>query len=123
MIIGLTILKKTLAVFIATAFIYGCTTPEERAAAKEKEVHHVAIGHTVVIQQMKFTPANLTVSEGDTVTWINRDIVDHNVTEEAKKEWTSSTLSPGKSWNMVVKKSAGYLCTIHPVMKGSLNVK
>jgi plastocyanin len=105
-----------LFVFISVA---ACSTSEERVKANKKETKV----YTVVIQQMKFTPAEIGVNEGDTVIWINRDIVDHNVTEEKNKEWSSSTLAPGKSWNMIVKKDADYLCTIHPVMKGKLTVK
>ncbi len=106
-------------ILIVFVFLAGCSTPEERVKANEKETKV----HTVVIQQMKFTPAEIAVNEGDTVIWINRDIVDHNVTEEKNKEWSSSTLAPGKSWNMIVMKDADYLCTIHPVMKGKLTVK
>jgi plastocyanin len=117
----LKIMKKGLKTLLAIACLYSCTTQEQKA--KGNETTSVAKVYTVVIQQMKFTPAELTVYGGDTVRWINHDIVDHNVTEEANKEWSSSTLSPGKSWNMVVKKSANYLCTIHPVMKGKLILK
>ena len=114
-------LKEGLIILFIINCFYGCTAPEERVEQhKEAPVPKV---HTVVIQQMKFTPADLTVSEGDTVTWINRDIVDHNVTEKTNKEWSSSNLHPGKSWSMVVKKSAAYLCTIHPVMTGNLHIK
>lgn len=115
------ILIKELCILLMVACIYSCTTPEERAA--ENEAKNITKVHTVVIQQMKFTPADITVNEGDMVIWINRDIVDHNVTEETNKEWSSSNLPPGKYWNMVVIKNATYLCTIHPVMKGSLNVR
>ena len=31
---------------------------------------------------MQFQPAVLTIKKGDTVTWINKDFVDHDVTEE-----------------------------------------
>jgi len=99
----------------------GCTTPESRV--KQMPGETVAKVHTVIIQQMKFTPAELTVRAGDTVRWLNRDMLEHNVTEEANKEWSSQALPPGKSWKIVVSKSSTYLCTIHPVMKGSITVK
>jgi plastocyanin len=101
--------------------VSGCTTPEERSKQIQEET--VTKTHTVVIHQMKFTPAELMVNEGDSVTWINKDIVDHNVTEEANKLWASDTLPLGKSWSIVVMKSANYFCTLHPVMKGSLVVR
>ena len=84
---------------------------------------HVNKAYTVTIQQMKFTPATLTVSKGDTVIWINKDIVTHNVTDATAKEWASPGLSPGMSWSRVITKSAAYMCTLHPVMKGSLEVR
>ena len=79
--------------------------------------------HTVEIKQMRFEPTELKLHKGDTVLWINKDITDHDVTEETKKAWTSSKLTMGKSWSMVVKESAEYFCSIHLVMKGKLIVE
>ena len=79
--------------------------------------------HTVEIKQMKFEPTELKLHKGDTVLWINKDITDHDVTEETKNAWTSSKLTMGKSWSMVVKESVDYFCSIHLVMKGKLIVE
>lgn len=78
--------------------------------------------HTVEIRQMRFEPAELRLNKGDTVMWINKDITDHDVTEEAGKKWTSSVLPVGQSWSMVATESANYFCSIHVVMKGRLLV-
>lgn len=120
---GLKILKMGVALLYSISLLYGCNTPEERAKEIEAKVEAAIKSHAIVIQQMKFIPADLTVNKGDTITWINRDIVDHNITEEIKKEWSSGKLTMGKSWSMVAVKSASYYCTIHPVMKGSLIVR
>jgi plastocyanin len=87
---------------------------------KEETVH---ASYKVEIKGMKFQPAVLNVQKGDTITWVNNDFVDHDVTEERSKEWSSSLLSPGKSWSMVADKSADYYCSIHVVMKGKLVVQ
>jgi plastocyanin len=79
--------------------------------------------HTIEIKAMKFQPAELIVNSGDTVVWINRDIVAHDVTEEPGKAWTSSLMPTGASWSFVVTKSADYYCSIHVVMKGKLLVQ
>jgi len=79
--------------------------------------------HTVEIKDMKFQPATLKVRKGDTVLWINRDLVTHDVTEENRKEWSSSPIPSGKSWQMKVTQSADYYCSIHQVMKGKLLVE
>lgn len=79
--------------------------------------------YTIEIKQMKFQPAELVVQKGDTVVWINNDIVAHDVTEESSKVWTSSLLPVGQSWSLVVTQSADYYCSIHMVMKGKLVVQ
>lgn len=117
----LTEYKNRILILSSIIIFVSCSTPEERRKVNQEEP--VSKSHVVTIQQMKFSPAEVFANKGDTIIWINRDIVDHNVTEEANKEWSSSTLPTGKSWNMIATKSSDYLCTIHPVMKGKLTVK
>jgi len=74
---------------------------------------------TVNIVAMKFQPAELNVKAGDTVVFINHDMVAHDVTEEYKR-WHSSPLQPGESWKMAVTQTANYFCSIHLMMKGKL---
>ena len=78
--------------------------------------------HTVTIKGMVFDPAELHVKKGDVVTWINKDIVAHNVTQFPDSKWTSGTLTNGKSWKMNIGKSFDYFCSIHPTMKGKVTV-
>ena len=89
-------------------------------ACTEKKAPKV---YTVDIKQMQFQPATLTVQRGDTVVWINHDMVPHDVTEEKSKAWASGLLPPGKSWSMPVTKSTDYYCSIHVVMKGKIDVQ
>lgn len=79
--------------------------------------------HKVVIQGMKFHPAKLTVAKGDTVVWINKDLVTHNVTEYPDSDWTSGPITNGESWKKVINGSFKYFCSIHPTMKGRVIVK
>ena len=95
-------------------FLCSCSTPYQKPASKT---------YTVEIKQMQFQPSELAVQSGDTVVFINKDMVVHDVTELANKTWTSAPLSPGQSYSMVVVKSSDYYCSIHPVMKGKLLVK
>jgi len=79
--------------------------------------------YTVEIKDMKFVPAEITVNKGDTVVWINKDMMDHDVTEEPSKAWTSSAIHAGGSWKMAVNDNTDYYCSIHVVMKGKLKVQ
>jgi plastocyanin len=116
---ALTILKTVLFASCSVFFFNSCNDSTKKADAK-KEVHRL---HTVEIKQMKFQPAELIVQKGDTVVWVNNDLVPHDVTEELKKAWTSSLMPVGASWSMVVNESANYYCSIHVVMKGKLMVQ
>lgn len=78
--------------------------------------------HIVEIKDMVFQPAELKVHKGDTVMWINKDIVAHDVTEK-DKAWASPPLLNENSWKKVITKSDSYYCSIHVVMLGKLTVE
>ena len=78
--------------------------------------------HIVRITQMKFVPDIVNVHKGDTIMWINDDLVEHDVTEQTLMSWTSSRLSPGTAWKMVATNSEGYYCSLHVIMKGQIVV-
>ena len=78
--------------------------------------------HVVEIRQMKFQPEHIIVHKGDSVRWINKDITNHDVTEQSKKAWASSPLKTGESWTTVVTESVDYYCNLHQVMKGKITV-
>jgi plastocyanin len=81
----------------------------------------IAKSYTVEIKEMKFQPAVLAVQPGDTVVFINHDMVAHDVTDEYKR-WTSSPLPAGESWKLVITQTCNYYCSIHQVMKGRLEI-
>jgi plastocyanin len=81
--------------------------------------------HIVTIENMRFSPATLTVRPGDWVIFKNQGIVPHTVTEKTAKTFDSAILPPGEQWKLVVPARAGaihYHCTLHPLMEGSLTV-
>jgi plastocyanin len=79
--------------------------------------------YTISISDMKFNPEKVVVHKGDTVRWINHDIVAHCVTELPDKSWTSSAIPAEGSWKMAVTQGSEYYCSIHPVMKGKIVMK
>jgi plastocyanin len=101
------------------------STEQKKHAVVESviPIKNTSTFHTVLIKYMTFQPAELTLHKGDTVLWVNKDITDHDVTEETSKAWTSSKLVMGKSWSKVITKSDAYYCSIHLVMKGKLVVE
>lgn len=92
------------------------------ACGQSKQPEYTPQKHVVEIKDMKFQPAELKVNEGDTVIWINQDIVAHDVTEK-DKAWASPVLNAGESWEKVVTKSDAYYCSIHITMTGKLAIE
>ena len=80
--------------------------------------------HTVLIEGMKFVPETIAVTEGDTVVWTNKDLFPHTVTAVGGR-FDSHEIKATKSWKYVPRKKGefGYVCTLHPTMKGMLVVK
>lgn len=79
--------------------------------------------HTVSIDAVAYVPQTLTVHQGDTVRWVNKDPFPHTVT--AKGVFDSGSIAAGGSWRFVARKPGvyDYICTLHPNMKGTLRVE
>jgi plastocyanin len=82
--------------------------------------------HTVVIEGMKFTPATVTIRPGDSVMWVNKDIVDHTATSpaSARQPFDSRLIGQGKTWTrrFTAAGTFDYVCTFHPTMTGVIKV-
>jgi plastocyanin len=79
--------------------------------------------HTVTIGDMTFTPQTLTVAAGDTVVWVNTDLVPHTATSP-DGVFDSKSIAPNASWRYTARKKGAYAytCTFHPTMKAMLRV-
>lgn len=81
--------------------------------------------HVIEMRAMGFEPARLVVAPGDTVVWINRDIVPHTATAAESSLWDSGAVAQGDS-SVQVMGAAGdlaYYCRMHPLMRGSVLVE
>jgi len=79
--------------------------------------------HTIVIEGMRFEPADLTVHPGDTVVWMNKDLFAHTATAEGG--FDSRQIDPGGSWRLTLQTPGDlpYICTLHPTMKAIVRVR
>ncbi|HEY7068110.1 MAG TPA: cupredoxin family copper-binding protein [Chloroflexota bacterium] len=78
---------------------------------------------TITIQDFSFSPAELTVPVGTTVTWVNRGGTAHTATDPGV--WDSGRVAPGRSFSAIfaVTGTFDYACSIHPDMKGRIIVQ
>jgi plastocyanin len=86
---------------------------------------HPTATNAVTIQNYSFTPADITVKQGTTVTWTNKDSVAHTVTEtDGQTGPSSSDVNPGATYTFTFSKAGTYHyhCSIHPEMVGTVTV-
>jgi plastocyanin len=78
---------------------------------------------TVTISNFAYSPAQLTVTQGQSVTFVNQDDVGHTVTAE-DGSFDSKMLDKNKSWTFKFDKAGTYkyYCTVHPSMHGIITV-
>jgi plastocyanin len=69
-----------------------------------------------------YSPPAIEVSAGSTVTWTNDDIVMHTVTSD--NHFDSGFIQAGQQWPYTFEEHRlyEYYCTLHPWMKGTINV-
>ena len=91
------------------------------ADANVPSVHHNT--DTVEIKAMLFTPADVSIAKGDTVYWINNDVVAHDVSQFPDRTWKSVLLQPKEHFARAFDDSSSYYCSIHPQMKGRVLIK
>ena len=77
----------------------------------------------IVMENLVFAPAEATAKVGDTVEWINKDIVVHTAT--ARNGDFDVTMPPKKTVTSVLKKAGivEYYCRFHPNMKAVLKIE
>ena len=79
--------------------------------------------HILEIRNLQFIPAEITVNIGDTIKWINHDIIPHTATAD-DKSWDSMLIGSGNEWEMIVEENTftSYFCFYHPGMKATIRI-
>jgi plastocyanin len=81
--------------------------------------------HTVVIEAMKFTPAELRIRPGERVVFQNKDLLPHTATAKEPKAFDSGLIKAGGSWTLQLgsgTQAIRYMCLYHPTMEGRIIV-
>jgi len=125
-----TLLIGLLMLVMTVAGVTGCGTASNAPAAKttEKAIQttekstQTTEKTTVLIQDYKFQPAEITIQKGETITWVNQDSVRHTATG---KSFDSGLLSKGEVFKQTFNEAGifDYICTPHPSMKGKVIVQ
>jgi plastocyanin len=78
----------------------------------------------VTMKDIRFKPAQVTAHVGQTITWTNRDPVDHNVTALSGASFKSSNFGASGSYSFRLTRPGriAYVCTLHPGMAARVTV-
>jgi plastocyanin len=101
----------------------GCSSPAPAAPAASTPGPSGG-GNTVTITNFAFSPADLTVKTGSTVTWTNNDPASHTITADAGA-FSSDPVAKGGTYQFTFSQPGTYAyhCSIHPSMKGTIIVQ
>jgi plastocyanin len=88
-------------------------------AAEEKNA-----AASITIDNFSFTPKEITVAAGTTITWVNHDDVPHTVVSPDKK-FRSKALDTDDQFSFMFTDPGtyNYFCSVHPIMTGEIIVK
>jgi plastocyanin len=116
-------IKRTLTICFAAAALglAACGGYDQPAASTAPTPASEA---AVTIGDNSFTPANLKVSVGETVTFENDGAIAHTVTATDGADFDSGSIAPGDTFTFTPTKAGtvSYVCTFHPGMQGTIDV-
>jgi len=100
-------------------------TPSSASSQSSQNNQSLTSTNSVTIQNFAFTPGDITVKKGTTVTWTNNDSTAHSVNEtDNQKGPDSGDLNPGDKYSFTFNQSGTfkYRCNLHPEMLGTVTV-
>jgi plastocyanin len=86
---------------------------------------HAADTAEVTIDNFTFNPPTITVKPGDSITWVNKDDIPHNVREATAGKFKCAVMDTGEKCTVAFKDVGefSYFCSLHPHMVGKVIVK
>jgi len=109
-------MKLRLYSLVIPVLLTACANVEPRAMTLATTATH----HQITISGFEFVPAEIEVQVGDTITWVNRDVVPHNVIDIDNQKAVTPDLAQGEKFSYVVSHAMSYKCGFHPSMKGGI---
>ncbi len=127
---------KVIAIIVAVAIIVGGavalthkspTFNNNSSVSNHPNQSNIPASGTINIVNMMFTPSQITVAKGGTVTWTNNDSTTHTVEDDLSNVGgpASGNIPPGGKYSFTFDKTGSfqYHCSIHPSMRGTIVVK
>ncbi|TAL57956.1 MAG: amidase [Nanoarchaeota archaeon] len=129
----MTKIKPIFVLLLLSLMLFGCifqkpaaTSPTPQPVASPPAVAPQPAAGTVNvdISGFAFSPSTITVDSGTTVTWTNKDSVQHSATSD-NGAFDTGIFSSGESKSFTFTKSGtyNYHCSVHTSMRGTVIVR
>lgn len=116
-----------LSIMVIALLLVGATckqSSEKKPSVKQEPKKETKAD--IVISDFSFDPQDLTVENGQKVTWTNKDSAAHTVTSD-NDDFDSGEISEGGNYSRIFSGKSGqifkFYCTIHLDMTGQITVK
>jgi amicyanin len=118
---GLIIVVISLVIIVLGLGGYLFITSQNKT--NNNNVNENAVSNEVIIDNMSFKLEEITIKKGQTVTWVNKESLDHNVNSN-DGTFSSGILSRNEKYSFTFNNigSYEYYCSIHPMMVGKVIV-
>jgi plastocyanin len=112
----------TAALLAAAVLAGGCGSSDAGQGAAPSATPAPKPTATVVMKGLQFAPRRVTIHAGQTVEWLDKDLVDHSV---VTKGVDSPDFAQGESWSHTFARAGvfGYHDRLNPTMKGIVVVR
>lgn len=123
-------------ILVSILFIAACSVPkgpidanpgavQESSVIVEEATASTINEHNIEIQGFAFSPGELIIKSGETVTWTNLDAASHTVTSDNDAVFESPLLKKGQSFSHTFTETGvySYHCTPHPGMQAKIIVE
>ena len=111
-----------IAILIASLLLIGASGCQQTVQQTGQQAHN----NTVIIKNFTFSPPELTISKGESVTWINKDAypIVHTVSSDDHTSFNFKMIyDQNGTKRFDVAGEYPYHCSIHTSMKGKIIVK
>ncbi len=113
--------RAAILILMVAIAICGCTSASTTPSVQPSEQPPAQPSASVTIQNFAFSPGEVTIAKGGTVTWTNHDSTTHTVTFG---DGSSPDLDSGATYERTFNDTGtfSYHCSIHPSMTGKVVV-
>lgn len=101
-----------------------------QAAPAPQEEKYIPQTHILDIKNQKISPSEITIKRGDTIIWVNNDIVNHHLYSgwyniDKFTGIDSGYLNKGESYSMIFNDAGTFLyrCKFFPYVRGKIIVQ